>query len=1050
MSQQVKFLAGFKSDLLSKYGEGTLTPGALYFCTDEKKIYRATANNAYAAVNEEVFAADDLPEVSSAFLGKLYLRQSDMTLHVLNKDKTAFKQLSAPADALVPNDVSEDLNAEDSKLLASKAAVKAGIKVVADKLDTEIANRATAEAQLLKDAKAYADQKDTELKGDYNTATSDQPSNATGLRGEIESRIKTEKDRAESAESGLAGRLNTIEGTGDGSIKAAVKAEADRAKAAEKVNADAIAAEKTRAEKAELALDERIDALVGDGEGSIADQVGEVQNALDDLKNNVIGSPAVEGDPGTPATGLFGKIDEEKARAEAAEKANAAAIKAEETRATTKEEANAKAIADEQTRAEAAEKANADAITVLNGADTVEGSVKKQIKDAVDAEKTLRENKDNELQSAINNINDALGLGGATGGTPISDRLDTVEGKVNDLETIVGHEAIPGGEGKDPQPAEGLVKDVADLKAKDVELAAKDASLQASIDTLNGGAEVAGSVAKAVADEATLRAAEDKKLDDRLKVVEGSIGKDGALESRVAANEEKLGIIQGEGEGSIKKAVADLVGGAPAAMDTLKELADAISTHQGVYDAYVQTVSTELGKKVDKVEGSRLVAETEVTKWNAKAEVSDVTNALTEAKSYTDEEVKKVSDKIGDISALKTGANNSAVSAINELKDNIDAINNVNTGILKQAKNYTDEKVGNLDGLNTTAKNSAVSAINELKSDIDDINGALGLGGATGSVGDRLSNLETAVGAPAGTDPVTEATGLYKKVDDLKAADTALDGRLDNLKSVVGNAESGLVKKVNDNATNISNNTNAIDAINNEATGILAQAKADATTKANTAQTNAEAEAARLDGLLKTEIEKDDGVLMTAIKTAKAAADAAQSDVDAIEKRLDDKGGLVDRLEAVETSIGDGGALEARVAAVEDKAEKNRVAIGDASSGLTKGVADNAAAITAINDENIGILAQAKADATTKANAAKDAAIAKAEELDTALETSLHNYADQAETDAIASAKTYVNEQIGTASVPDGAAASGLHAVIEAGDKAAKAYTDEALTWGSF
>ncbi|MCM1324395.1 MAG: hypothetical protein NC218_09600 [Acetobacter sp.] len=45
---------------------------------------------------------------------------------------------------------------------------------------------------------------------------------------------------------------------------------------------------------------------------------------------------------------------------------------------------NTKAIADEATRAKAAEKANADAITVLNGADTVEGSIAKAIKDALE------------------------------------------------------------------------------------------------------------------------------------------------------------------------------------------------------------------------------------------------------------------------------------------------------------------------------------------------------------------------------------------------------------------------------------------------------------------------------------------------------------------------------------------------------------------------------------------------------------------------------------------------------------------------------------------
>ena len=120
---QVKFLSGLKSQLASKAGSNELVVGALYFCTDEKKIFKAVTAGEYVAVNEEVNYGK-LPAIENAFVGKLYLDSSNMTLHV--KDGDAWKQLSAPADALVPNDISEDLNAEDNKKLASKAAVKAG------------------------------------------------------------------------------------------------------------------------------------------------------------------------------------------------------------------------------------------------------------------------------------------------------------------------------------------------------------------------------------------------------------------------------------------------------------------------------------------------------------------------------------------------------------------------------------------------------------------------------------------------------------------------------------------------------------------------------------------------------------------------------------------------------------------------------------------------------------------------------------------------------------------------------------------------------------
>ena len=1074
-SQQVKFLAGLKLDLANKASQSGLTPGALYFCTDEKKIFKATANNTYEAVNEEV-SFGVLPEAANAFPGKLYLRQADMTLHVLNEAGDAFKQLSAPADALTPDKVSEDLEADDKKLLASKAAVKAGIKVVADDLTTETNARITGDTNTLADAKKYADAQDKILAGNYNTAGEGVDSNASGLRKEIEERIKIEKDRAESAESGLAGRLNTIEGTGEGSIKKAVADEAKLRDDADKDLAKKITDEATARTKADTALEKRIAAFEGDGAGSVAAQVGEVKDALNDLKNNVVGSPAVvDPENGTvtqDATGLFKEIANEKTARETKDTELDKAIKDEAKTARAAEEANATAIAEEVTRAKAAEKANADAITVLNGADTVEGSVKKQIKDAVAAEATLRETKDNELQGAIDNIEEALGLGGATGSASISSRLDSVEDRADALEAIVGHEAIPGGDGQEEQPATGLVKDVADLKAKDVELAAKDTSLQASIDTLNGGVEVAGSVAKAVAGEAALREAADNALDGRLDHLESVVeDENSGLVKKVADNTAAIATINGDGEGSIKKAVADLVDGAPAAMDTLKELAQAISDHQGVYEAYVSTVSGELAKKVDKIEGSRLVAETEVTKWNAKAETSDVNKALTDAKGYTDTEVKKVSDKVGDVSTLKTEAKGSAVSAINELKDNISAINNADTGILKQAKDYTDGKVGDLSTLETTAQGSAVLAINELKGAVDEINTALGSGGATGSISERLGDLESIVG--------DTQSGLVKDVADLKAADTALGNRLTTVEGIVGNEDSGLVKDVATNAA-------AIATINGEGEGSIKKALKDAKDYADQAEADAiaaaETKAGELDAALKTEIEKSDGVLMTAIKAEETRAKGVEN-------------GLDTRLKTVEDLTKEGGALEARVKAVETQAATNKAAIGDENSGLVKDVADNAAAIAenttnisnntaAIeiingNENQVGSIAKALKDAKdyadqaeTDANAYTDRKIGKpsvpgeGDAQGTPAE-GLHAVIEAGDADTLADAKEYVDTEIGEASKPGeadkpGTPATGLHKVIEDGDTAAKEYADnaantaannavtEALTWGSF
>jgi hypothetical protein len=199
----------------------------------------------------------------------------------------------------------------------------------------------------------------------------------------------------------------------------------------------------------------------------------------------------------------------------------------------------------------------------------------------------------------------------------------------------------------------------------------------------------------------TAQAAADKAQEE-VDAVEVRMG---TAEGKIAANEQALQVLNGEEEGSVKKQIADaiepvqgdidaleavigkakegeeaatglhkyiddadakalqdakdyadqqitaLVDSAPDAMNTLNELAGAISAHQDVYDAYVAEVSGKLDGKVDKVDNHRLVSETEIAGWNAKAEVSQVNQALQDAKDYTDVEIAKVQKAVDDCEA---------------------------------------------------------------------------------------------------------------------------------------------------------------------------------------------------------------------------------------------------------------------------------------------------------------------------------------------------------------------------------------------------------------
>lgn len=363
---------------------------------------------------------------------------------------------------------------------------------------------------------------------------------------------------------------------------------------------------------------------------------------------------------------------------------------------------------------------------------------------------------------------------------------------------------------------ETLKEKVTALEAKDAEqtkkitaLEAKDsahdtsiAANTAAIAKLNGNATTDGSVAKAVKDAV-----------DPLKVsvstLEGKIGEE--KKGEVAATGLYKKIADGDNatlEAAKQHAeakIAELVDSAPEAMNTLNELAGAITEHKGVYDAYVAQVAKQMETKVDKVEGSRLITNAEAAQYAAKADVSQVDSAKQEAKTYADSKVAPVSTKVTtlegtvgtiqtDIAGLKTkngeqdtaiaaakakaeqgvsdaaavarrataletlvGTKDSGTGLCKEISDNtkaISALQGANSQILTDAKAYTNEKIGEV--------NEAVSGV---KTDV--------------------AQLKATVGS--------SASGLVKDVADLKTKDSELNGLIA--------ANAAAITKLNGNAT---------------------------------------------------------------------------------------------------------------------------------------------------------------------------------------------------------------------------------------------------------
>ena len=301
-----------------------------------------------------------------------------------------------------------------------------------------------------------------------------------------------------------------------------------------------------------------------------------------------------------------------------------------------------------------------------------------------------------------------------------------------------------------------------------------------------------GSLAKQIADEKTAREQADNGLDQRLQAVEASIGDGGDLEKRVEANEAAIEIINGEGEGSIKKAVADLVNGAPEALNTLDELAaalrdnaDVLTAIETAFDDKLADEKEALQKEID--DDVKVVAD-ELAKQKDASQEGTLAKKIADEAARADAEEKDIR---ADFAAADTALHTTISAEIDadvkaeadrakgveeDLQEAIDAINNAENGILAQAKAH--------------------------------------------------------------------ANGL----------DTAMDLRMDAVEEFVQNHDHEAME-------------GRIEALEN----------------AN----------------------KENGAVANAIKAAQDAADQAQSEVDAVEKRLDDPNGLVDRLEAVEQFVED-------------------------------------------------------------------------------------------------------------------------------------------------
>lgn len=250
-------------------------------------------------------------------------------------------------------------------------------------------------------------------------------------------------------------------------------------------------------------------------------------------------------------------------------------------------------------------KANEDAILVLNGADTVDGSVAKTVKDEINA-------------FATNVSNNQV--------------IDTFK---------------------------ELIDYAAEHTSEYSELAGIVQNNSSALEVLNGNAETAGSVAKAVKDavdaESSRATGVEGGLDTRIKALEDDHVTEEALGNVV----ERLGGIDTEISGiktthaTDKKALEDAV----AAEKTARENADALKANVADVNAAVEGINAAIALKAD-------------------------ASALTEAVNGINAEIAKKADT-------------TALTKVTEdLQGEIKTRGEEDIRILKEAKEYTDSKVG--------------------------------------------------------------------------------------------------------------------------------------------------------------------------------------------------------------------------------------------------------------------------------------------------------------------------------------------------------------------
>jgi hypothetical protein len=203
------------------------------------------------------------------------------------------------------------------------------------------------------------------------------------------------------------------------------------------------------------------------------------------------------------------------------------------------------------------------------------------------------------------------------------DRAEGVEGVLTSLTTTAKSNLVAAINEVDADLTSAVSTLNTTISTKATESIARDDALDARLDVVEG--EGVGSIAKALADAKAY-------TDDEIVAANGDIGDVQA----------RLDVIEGDStvEGSIAKAIADVIGSAPEALNTLKEIADYINVSPDT-DILTAITNAVTGAK-EEIKGEVSVAYDTLAEVETSLNViqgsgvGSISKAVVDAKAYSD------------------------------------------------------------------------------------------------------------------------------------------------------------------------------------------------------------------------------------------------------------------------------------------------------------------------------------------------------------------------------------------------------------------------------